>query len=513
METSPDGSDTPLHFAGTLGIMVLTLHERQVIAMDENQNLNENENVQPAPPRRRRKRSKWQNFKEAYLPVIIAVLALVLIISFIVGSLNRGKKPDDNNPSGTGSSSEPSLSSSELLQQEIDTLLKEAEALAAQYDYEGAMEKLSSYSGGINTSETLMTKYQEYYDAFGSLIPWNDINDVPNLSFRLLIADLSRALADEDYGDSFNSNYVTIGEFEKILQELYDNGYMLVSIYDLAPKTVDDDGDVTITKGTIYLPEGKQPIVLTQVGVNYFTYIVDGDGDGIADKDGSGFASRLVLDENGGLTNEMVDAQGNVITGSFDLVTILNDFIAEHPDFSYQGARATLAVTGYDGLFGYRTDPETATKISKEYYDQQVAEVKGVIDKLRADGYDIACYSYDFADYGSMSAAEITADLELWNTEVKPLLGDVDIMVYPYDDIGSTNLYTGNKYELLRDFGFTYFVSKDSTIPAWGQITDEYARMMRREVGGSLMAYSPDLFDDLFSAEKVRDSNRDTIPG
>ena len=46
--------------------------------MDENMNLNNMdeiqnpvEEVQPAPPvRRRRKRSKWQNFKEAYLPVI-----------------------------------------------------------------------------------------------------------------------------------------------------------------------------------------------------------------------------------------------------------------------------------------------------------------------------------------------------------------------------------------------------------------------------------------------------------
>lgn len=477
--------------------------------MDENMNLNDN--VQPTPPRRRRKRTKWQNFKEAYLPVIIAVLAVVLIISFIIGSVNRGKNPDNDNPSG--SSSEPSLDSSALLQQEADTLLKEAELLAAQYDYQGAMDRLSSYSAGINTNEALYAKYLEYYETLSNMVPYSDISEIPNLSFRLLIADLSRALADEDYGDSFNSNYVTTGEFEKILQELYDNGYMLVSLYDLAPKTVDANGNVTISQGTVYLPEGKQPIVLTQVGVNYFTYIVDGDGDGLADKDGSGFASRLVLDENGELTNEMVDALGNTVTGSYDLVTILNDFIEEHPDFSYRGARATLAVTGYDGLFGYRTDPETAEKISQEYYDQQVAEVKDVIAKLRADGYDIACYSYDYADYGSMSAAEITADLELWNAQVKPLLGDVDILVYPYDDIGNTNLYTGNKYEVLKDFGFSYFVSKDSSTASWGQVTDSYARMMRREVGGSLMAYSPNWFDDLFSAEKVRDPNRGPVGG
>lgn len=475
--------------------------------MDENMNPKPNENVPSTPPRRRRKRSKWQNFKEAYLPVIIAALALILIISFIVGSVNRGKKPDD--PSSTGSSSsEPSLDNSQLQQQEIDKLLSDAAILASQYDYYGAMEVLSTYSGGINTSEALMTKYQEYYEAFGALIPWDNINDIPNLSFRLLIADLSRALNDPDYGTSFNNNYVTTGEFEKILQELYDNGFMLVSLYDLAPKTVNDDGSVSISEGTIYLPEGKQPIVLTQVGVNYFTYIVDGDGDGLADKDGSGFANKLVLDENGELTNQLVDAQGNVVTGAYDLITILNDFIDQHPDFSYKGARATIAVTGYDGLFGYRTDPETATKISQDYYNQELADIKGVIEKLRADGYDLACYSYDFADYGSMSAAEISADLELWEAEVTPLLGEVDIMVYPYDDIGSTNLYTGKKYDILTEYGFCYFVSKDSSVPAWGQITGNYARMMRREAGGSLMHNSAQWFDDLFDAGKVLDPNR-----
>ena len=474
--------------------------------MDENMNLNPNEDVQPAPPqRRRRKRSKWQIFKEAYLPVVIAGAALILCVSFVVGSVSRGKNPDTNTP---GTSTEPSFDAAELLQKEAEALLADAEKLVAMYDYEGAMKLLNSYSGGISTNEPLMAKYTEYHNAYEAMVPWDNINDVPNLSFRLLMADLSRALADPDYGNSFNSNYVTTGEFEKILNELYNNGYMLVSVYDLAAKTADANGNVTMAQNTLRLPEGKKPIVLTQVGVTYFTYIVDGAGAGLADKDGAGFASRLVLDENGNLTNEMVDAMGNVVTGSFDLVTVLNDFVAQHPDFSYRGAKATLAVTGYDGLFGYRTDPETKDKISPEFYSQQLNDVKGVISKLREDGYDIACFSYDYVDYGSMSAQQISEDLEYWTNEVKPLLGDVDILVYPYDDIGNTNLYTGNKYQTLADYGFRYFISKDSSTKSWGQVTENYARMTRREVGVSLMANSPSWFEDLFDSAKVLDSNR-----
>ena len=72
--------------------------------MDElnNENIpNESENPRPANPRRK-KRSQMQIFKEAYLPVIIAALALILIVTFIVGSVTRGKQPDPGkDPAGS----------------------------------------------------------------------------------------------------------------------------------------------------------------------------------------------------------------------------------------------------------------------------------------------------------------------------------------------------------------------------------------------------------------------------
>ena len=48
--------------------------------MDEQQN-NTNRPVNP----RRKKRSQLQVFKEAYLPIIIAAVAVLLIIIFVVG--------------------------------------------------------------------------------------------------------------------------------------------------------------------------------------------------------------------------------------------------------------------------------------------------------------------------------------------------------------------------------------------------------------------------------------------
>lgn len=468
------------------------------------------DNARPNPPRRRRKRTKWQNFKEAYLPVIIVALAALMIVVFITGSVSRaneGKQTEDTTT--TESTVDPNVA----LQQEADRLMAEAERLANMLDYEGAVAALTSFNGDMTAIEGMWEKYNEYSNAHAALVPYTDVEYVPNLSFNVLMADLDRAMADPNYGNQFNRNYVTTAEFSAILQQLYDNGYILVSVYDLAEKTVAADGTVTVSAGKLYLPEGKKPILLTQAGGNFFTYMVDGDGDGLADKSGSGFPSRLILDENGELTCEYVDAEGNTVTGSYDFITILNDFIETHPDFSYRGARATIAFTGYDGLLGYRTDAETVEKLGQEFYDSQISQVQPVLAKLKEQGYDFACYTYDMANYGEMSVSSIQSDLAMWTDEVQPILGDVDILVYPYGgDIGGEKEYSGDKYEALSSFGFRYFIGQDSSTRAWGQITENYLRQTRRNVTGALMYYSYSYYEDLFDATKIIDSARGEVP-
>ena len=72
--------------------------------------------------------------------------------------------------------------------------------------------------------------------------------------------------------------------------------------------------------------------------------------------DGDGYASRLVLDENGDVKTEYIEDYGSVSVGDYYMVPLLDAFINEHPDFSYHGRKGMLAMTGYDGVLGYRTD-------------------------------------------------------------------------------------------------------------------------------------------------------------
>ena len=465
----------------------------------------------PVPPRRqRRKRTKFEIFKEAYLPFVIVALAAILVITFVIGSVSRAVEKNKLEKEASIAASESIALEEAQLQAEATRLLASAKEAADALDYQRAIDLIDTFKGDISKYAELSQKRAEYMQKMSELVIYSDPNTVPHLSFQMLIADPARAFVNEDYGNSYNRNYVTTDEFEKILQQLYDNGYMLVSIYDLVERS-----EGNFYAGTLRLPVGKKPIVLSQVAANYFTYMTDGDEDGLPDKDGAGFPYCLDLDDSGNFVSKMIDAEGNEVVGNFDFVTILEKFIAEHPDFSYQGARAVLAVTGYDGIFGYRTNPEVREAQGSEYYAQQLSGAQKIVDALKAAGYDLACYSYEHISYGDSAVELINGDLGLWTEQVTPILGDVDILVYPYgDDINSSisSTYDGDKYNALYDAGFRIFVSMDNYVEASAQVTESYFRQTRRWVTGAKMAYASETFEDLFNPAAVLNNQRGDVP-
>jgi hypothetical protein len=383
-----------------------------------------------------------------------------------------------------------------------------------EYNYDGARTLLEAHTSDMLNFPSLQAKYNEVVEVIDSLKVWDDLGDVMHLSFHNLIVEPVRAFADSGYGSTYRSSHITCAEFSAMLGELYANGYVLIDLEDMVTISETADGGLTFTTKSLMLPQGKKPFMITETNVNYYAYMVDGNRDGIPDKNGAGFASKLVVDSDGNLTAQYISPNGETLLGDFELVPILERFIQAHPDFSYKGARATIALTGYDGLFGYRTDPETAEKISQDYYEQQLADVKAVIQAVKDAGYDLACYTYDMATYGEMELEAIEQDLTLWKEEVTPLLGEVDILVYPNgsDILGKEAKYSGNIYDYLRNQGFYYFIGQESTTRAWGQITENYMRQTRRQMAPNIMSYSYTYFDDVFNGQAVLDEARGEIP-
>ncbi|MBR6595412.1 MAG: hypothetical protein IKK72_02405 [Oscillospiraceae bacterium] len=458
---------------------------------------------QQPPVRRRKKMSRERIIKEVYLPPVILGLTLILILTFIGSAIGRSIRNNREEQAAIDASNQ---AASDALSQEAQDLVDEALALADSYSYEEALTVLDSFSGEKSQYQSMMDAYNRINQAKDKIKPIDNPNTIPNLSFHCLIADPARAFSDKEWGKSYNTNYVTVDEFSKILDQLYANGYVLVDFNSFTEETVGEDGKVTYTTKPIYLPEDKKPIMLTETLVNYELFTIDSDGDMEADKGGDGFASKLVV-RNGKIVNEYVDADGNVLYGAYDFVPILEEFIQEHPDFCYQGARATLAVSGEDGVFGYRTMHSVKEKKGEDYYNEQVEGAKAIAQALRDRGYTIASYSYANIGYDTISATKIQVDMDNWTKEIKPVLGDVPVIIFAKgSDIGLNYDNSNGKYNVLKNEGFRYFISAGNS--PYTEVTVNYVRQSRIMVTGQNMTTNPQIFSSYFTVKDIMNDQR-----
>ena len=453
--------------------------------------------------RRRRKPSKSQIFKEVYLPAIIAGLALLLVLSFIVGSVTNAVKKKMLNDEANRRESLSASQAADAAEKEYDALIAEAEALAAGYNYDEAIAKLNTFTGtDAEHQQAITAKKAEYTNAQSQLVEWKDVSQIPNLSFHVLMADPTRAISDAQYGGLYNRNFVTIDEFSKILEQLYAGGYILIDFDSFISTSTGVDGKESFFQSPLMLPAGKKPIMITETMVNYFNYMIDGNNDGEPDAGGAGFACKLVVDANGDIKAQYVDGSNQTLVGNYDLVPILEDFIKAHPDFSYRGARATLAVTGHEGVFGYRCNTSYIASKSQSYYDEQVAGAKEIAQALRDKGYTIASYTYSNQKYRDLSAKEINQEMTNWKNQVTPILGEVDVMVFAREN-GGINDYTGAVFTALSDTGFQYFVD-DGEKPSV-TINTSYVRQTRIMVTGMNMQWHQSWFTQYFDCNTILD--------
>ena len=452
----------------------------------------------PEAPRRRRRKSKAQIFKEVYLPPIIVCICFILVITFVIGSVSNVIKLKQIENEKAQMQLNESLSAAAQAEQETQRILARAEELATQYNYEEAITLLDS-TGDLTQYPELQAKRSEYVNAISSLVEFNNPHDIPNLSFHVLIHDMARALKSEQYGGSYNKNFVTTSEFTKILENLYRNGYVLVDFDSFVGSKTDINGNEQFEAIPIYLPADKKPVMITETMVNYFAYMIDPDNDGIADAKGSGFASKLVLDASGDIKAEYVDGNGQTHVGNYDLVPILEDFIRSHPDFCYRGARAILAVTGHEGVFGYRINSAVVANKGNDYWENEVAGAKEITDALREKGYTIACYTYKNDAYAGWSVAQISADLSSWATQIASVIGNVDTFVFA--KTSNISDYNGAAFQTMYQSGFRYFISNgDSPMT---QVNPTYVRQNRLMVTGETMQHYSSRFTGLFDCAAI----------
>lgn len=230
-------------------------------------------------------------------------------------------------------------------------------------------------------------------------------------------------------GAEFFNIMATKQEFINTLNELYNSGYVLINTDDIYDTYTENGIKYMKIKDKLMLPDGKKPLVLSFDNMSCIYWNL-------------GFCKKIVLDDFGKLASLVMVDGVETTTYDGEHILILEQFITDHPDFSYKGARAVIALSGNEGMFGYSTD-----KYDSSDYEIQVSSVKKIADKLISLGYVFACHSYYHYTSSNDISYEYT-DLEWlkydtaqWKKYIEPILGATNIYVTP----GGKN-YSVEKY-------------------------------------------------------------------
>jgi hypothetical protein len=291
------------------------------------------------------------------------------------------------------------------------------------------------------------------------LVRWR--GPVEQLFVHPLVLDPRLAFGQDRLGQGFADYFVTAREFRAMLQGLWRNGWTLVDVHRAAA-------------GTVWVPVGRKPLVLSEDDVNYYRYF-----------DGRGLASRLVLDAGGAVRAEY----GGRLTTE-DVVPIVDAFVAAHPTFSADGAKGVLALTGYEGLLGEHdlTDPAARGR------------VRALAERLHATGWTFASHTFGHIALARDSPRVIAADTQRWKALVGDLLGPVDVLIYPFGSrpsaAGAREL-AAEGYRIQLDIDIT-----SRTVREQGVVV-----MSRRHVDGFAFAV-PRRLAPFFDVAAVRDPDR-----
>ena len=436
------------------------------------------ENMENMPVRRpnprRRPPAKKKKLNPRFLVTVGVVVALiVLFIIFAVGSVNRAEEKRELERQES-LAAESSLAQQMLdWEQEAQRLIQESEFYAASCDFDKAIAVLDQFSGNPNDFPQLDACREKYENGDAQLVVWEDITQIPVLSFTDLIDPETGFSGSNASGNRYYC--ISTTEFTGILEDLYEKGYMLVDMDDIFYVTQGNEGETIISKRELRLPQGKKPLILVH-------------------SEPTGFKNQLIVDANGKFASKNGET-GDV--GAYDFVPLLEEFIAEHPGFSLKGSRAILALTGYNGVFGYGLEEtESITTIAKA---------------LKDAGYTLAGNTYGNARYGSLELEEMEADVSQWETAIEPLIGETDILVFAQSndiDDGKDPYADGVKkvrerYEKLKEAGFRFYLGVSYNGSSWMSVSKGSIRIGRVMIIGNNLKEKPTMYANYFDAAAI----------
>ena len=410
----------------------------------------------------------------------VSLLALTLVLSLTACTPASDKPTTSATPTPTPTTSESLIPTTPSPTPEVEDpaitakraeALAEADKLTLGYYYDEALALLSDPT---IANDEVTAKTAEIQAVVDSLVPYT--GTVKHIFFHSLIVYPERIFRDKTTPmGGYNAGFSTKAEFEKMLPQLYERGYVLYDLNECFEKI-----DGKMVRKEILLPPGKEPLVLSV--------------DDVAYQYGSAYALKLVLKEDGSIVNLVKNDAGELVEmADGDVYGVLERFLQDHPDFSYRGHRGTFAMTGFQGAFGYDIDvPEG---------QQKVLELSTA---LRQNGWNFASHSYTHNRKGyfgpGTEAGKIQWDTNRWVNEIEPYLGDTNLFIAPYGF-----LLKQPYLQIVLDAGFDIYCTVDDEFI--NETYDDYALMSRIEIGGYSMSHFQDLLNEnFFNVDEVFDA-------
>ena len=217
--------------------------------------------------RRRQQRRRQRTVRIILFFLLLGIIAAVCGIGGWYLLKGRGKGQAlttasadvPKNPGTSGPEANPSIppvpeSQTETAvpkDQALEALLKDAEALALTYDYDGAIALINASPelSGNPEAEKALASYEETKKTLVRA----DIGTVTHVFFHSLIMDNKKAFDGDADEKGYNQVMTTKTEFLRILEQMYDRGYVLVKMHDLAHEVTAEDGSKKMVPGDILL--------------------------------------------------------------------------------------------------------------------------------------------------------------------------------------------------------------------------------------------------------------------
>ena len=422
--------------------------------------------------------------------LVIAIIAVIFAVTALVRSLhNEDPLPDPVEDVLTGQQQEQQAPPQDNTQPPVDeatlqaqrqVLLEQAELLLRGYYYDDAIALLENCGELMNTETAALL--QDVKKAKESLVKYEG-GQYYHIFFHSLAADTALTFDGDREEAGYDDFMTTVSEFKAMLPLLQEAGFILYDITDMVEQV---DGKAVLKD--IYLPAGKKPLVLSIDDVNYYNYMLD-----------DGFASRLDVDDQGNVVTIMggtiidhgekvLTVEGGEPTYDGDVMPILDAYVKEHPEFSWQGAKGIVAITGYAGAFGYRiTDLHLFDEQTQQW---MLDKTKEVAQALRNTGWQIACHSYTHNQYWNKKTITMEQeeyDIGRWLGEIAPYVGDTNIFISPF---GVSFDGDDQRFRYLVDHGFWIYCPVDSYQPCY--VREDYMIQGRINLDGLTMKRYPE---------------------